>query len=160
MRGDGASLARQVARRDSVGVARRGGAEKGFNGRPRSERGMPMPVAMRGVARLLDEPDETVVVDPLSALGAHACMLSPPRPKGKRWGAAGVECGRRQLEQKVQKVVTRSTAGGPRLSTGRVRASTIRAPTPCATHGRAARMARTRSRIHASRSALAASMDS
>jgi len=107
MQGDGVSLARQVARRDSEGVARRGGAEKGFNSRPRSSGGCrlgwwrrPSPGrAGRGAGRR-------------SADGARcSClhMLSPPRPKGRRWDALGVECGRRQLEQNVQKVVTPSS---------------------------------------------------
>jgi len=179
MRGDGASLARQVARRDSVGVARRGASATqwvsatrtgsaggrdaelrcrpqrgsahnilairyeissrqastcrvksgGGVGSPRVPECEPGPASAfphacrdAGVARPLVEPDETVVVDPQTAFGAHACMLSPPRPKGRRWGAVGVEYGRRQLEQNVQKVVTRSRADripmtGPVIST-------------------------------------------
>ncbi len=43
------------------------------------------------VTRLLDEPDEAMVVDPLAAPGAHARIVPPSDPRGKRQGSAAVE---------------------------------------------------------------------
>jgi len=94
--------------------ARRGGHLKGSAPQPAGHRGAWDADAGgdRRVPCFLDEPDEAVVVGSLLGLGGHSPMVRRGGTEGKRERGRRYH-GCREVEQNMQKVVTRSSAACP-----------------------------------------------